>query len=67
MYDLKFKKIPGPIPSSEGRSLRYCLLRVLNPYRDLGRSENSDPVMKNRSPSFSLSSLPKVSPRAKIG
>ena len=46
--------------------LCYCLLRVLNPYRDLGRSENSDPVTKNRSPSFILSSLPKDSPHARI-
>lgn len=48
MYTIKFKKISGPIPSSEGRS------------------ENSESVMKNRSPSPTLSSLPEDSPHAKI-
>ena len=66
MYTIKFKKISGPIPSSEGIYLCYCLLRILNLYCDLGRSENSDSVTKNRSPSPTLSSLPEDSPHAKI-
>ena len=41
-------------------------MRILNPYRDLGRSENSDSVTKNRSPSPALSSVPEDSPHAKI-
>jgi E3 ubiquitin-protein ligase TRIP12 len=45
-----------------------CLLRIriLILYRDVGRSENSDSVTKNRSPSPTLSSLPEDSPHAKI-
>ena len=42
------------------------LLTVHTKSLDLGRSENSDSVTKNRSPSPTLSSLPEDSPHAKI-
>ena len=64
MYTIKFKKISGPIPSSEG--IMLLLIAHTKFLHDLGRSESSDSVTKNRSPSPTLSSLPEDSPHAKI-
>ena len=55
MCTIIFKKISGPIPSSEGIFIMLLLIAQTKFLHDLGRFESSDSVTKNR-PTFS--SLP---------
>ncbi len=61
VYSIKFKKVPGPLPSSEGKSpLSWCRF----PTADASRVDETG--SRSRSPSPSLSSLPEDAPHAKI-
>ena len=64
VYSIKFKKVPGPLPSSEGDlSLRSC--SHMQPLTLL-IARGDDIATRSRSPSPSLSSLPDDAPHAKI-
>ena len=66
MCTIIFKKISGPIPSSEGIFIMLLLIAHTKFLHDLGRFESSDSVTKNRSPSPTFSSLPEDFHHAKI-
>lgn len=61
VYSIKFKKVPGPLPSTDGR---LSLLR--RPCGPAHASRPDETGSRSRSPSPSLSSLPEDAPHAKI-
>lgn len=61
VYSIKFKKVSGPLPSSDGRS---SLLRRQPFVAHAGCVDETG--SRSRSPSPSLSSLPEDAPHAKI-
>lgn len=67
VYTIKFKKVSGPLLSSEGISFCHSICnQVLLTEVTLARAESSDCGTKSRSSTPILSSLPEDAPHAKI-
>lgn len=66
VYSIKFKKVPGPLPSSDSMSTLTSALSCSHYASRLLEARGDETGSRSRSPSPSLSSLPEDAPHAKI-
>ena len=66
VYSIKFKKVPGPLPSSDGRNILALHARTSQQDFAASVARGDETGSRSRSPTPSLSSLPEDAPHAKI-